>query len=359
VHQYDRAGGLPRVEIHYGVAESSRQAAEEKRMSQLPMSDKKTVIADSSESDVVVGCISKYKFKDIAAWANSLATSGFRGRRVVIHLDVDAGTIAELQQRGFELYDAAVLHDIANPVLKKPIHGSEISVNRFYYIWHFLSQHRPDASPPRYLCMTDVRDVIFQRNPSQWIEKRLGEKRLLVGCESLRFEDEPWGAKTLQDSYGPDVWNVLRRRLIYCAGIIAGEFRTTIDLCLQIYLMSPGDRVHFCDQMALNLLLSSRAYEDITYFASLGEDWACHAGALSTAQAIERAGVELNYPTPQFDGKLVRTFSGETYTIVHQYDCAGWRPQIESLYGVSGAASHAADDKPHWSHRIIQRLKGS
>jgi hypothetical protein len=315
------------------------------------------VTLSSSQLDVVVGCIAHYKFSDIAAWVNSLDACGYRGRRVVIYLDVDAATVAELERRGYETYDASALHSGPNPVLKKPTHGAEISVNRFYYIWHFLSQQGSSIAPPRYLITTDVRDVVFQRNPSHWIEQHMGAKQLLVGSESLRFEDEPWGAKTMQDTYGPDIWNAFQSKLIYCAGIIAGEFQTMIDLSLQIYLMSPGHRVHFCDQMALNVLLNSKVYEDITYFASLGENWACHAGALSTAQAIERAGADLNYPTPQFDGNLVRTSSGEIYTLVHQYDKVGWGRQIESLYGVAEIIRPSAHDKPHPIRRILQRLR--
>jgi hypothetical protein len=326
-------------------------------MSQLPESGHETPAPGSSESDVIVGCIAKYNFNDIAAWVNSLASSGFRGRRVIIHLDVDSNTIAELERRGFETYDAAPLHSVVNPALKRPVHGAEISVNRFYYIWYFLSQQRSNMPPPRYLCTTDVRDVIFQRDPSQWIEQHLGPKRLLVGSESLRFQDEPWGAKTLQDSYGPDVWKALHSKLIYCAGVIAGEFQTVIDLSLQIYLMSPGYRVHFCDQMALNVLLSSRAYQDITCFASLGDNWACHAGALSNRELIKRAEADLSYPTPRFDGKFVRTSSGEIYTIVHQYDRADWGAQLESQYGAAPSDSHAAGEKPHWIGHILKGLK--
>jgi len=48
----------------------------------------------------------------------------------------------------------------------------------------------------------------------------------------------------------------LPKGLIYNAGTIAGEFRTMLDLCLQMYFLSPGDRVLYSDQQALNFIQS-------------------------------------------------------------------------------------------------------
>lgn len=317
-----------------------------------------TPAPDSSDLDVVVGCISRYQFRSIAAWANSLESCGFRGRRVVIHLDVDARTVSELERRGYETYNASILHSVPNSALKKPVDPSEISVNRFYYIWHFLSRWKAGLRPPRYLIATDVRDVIFQRNPSIWLEQNLDEKRFVVGCESIRFEDEPWGAKTFQDSYGPDIWRAHQRNLIYNAGIIAGQFHNMIDLCLQIYLMSPGHRVHYSDQMALNVLLASRLYNEVTYFASLDESWACHVGSLANPDVLKKADANLPYPRPVFDGSVVRTIHGDVFTFVHQYDrVAEWANQLANRYSGIEAVDPATDKKPSLVSRVLNRIR--
>ena len=209
---------------------------------------------DSKPVDIVVGCISGLSFEQIAPWVMSLDECGFCGRRVVIRIRADFPTLAELNRRGYETYDASSLHVAGNRILNKHPRNDEISVNRFYYIWHFL---RHADSNPRYLVATDVRDVVFQQNPILWLERNLGQKRLVVGCESLRFEHEPWGAETMQACYGPQVYKAFQHNLIYNAGTIAGEFRTLIDLCLQVFLLSPGARVVYSDQQALNLLLTS------------------------------------------------------------------------------------------------------
>lgn len=269
--------------------------------------------------DIVVGCISGLSFEQIAPWVGSLDACGFRGRRVVIHLRVDPQTVAELKRRGYETYDASCLHSVGNRNFgENPAHD-EISVNRFYYIWYFLSQA---ASVPyaRYLMSMDVSDVVFQRNPSHWLERNIGQKRLVVGCESLRFEDEPWNAQTMQECYGPHVWQSYRRNLIYNAGTMAGEFQTMIDLCLQIYLLAPGERVLYSDQQALNLLLGSAVYREITRFATSEDGWACQAGATAEPNLLKQVRHFLTGPMPWFDGEFVRTASGEIFTVVHQYN---------------------------------------
>lgn len=297
------------------------------------MSDKVTASGESSASDVVVGCIAGLCFEQIAAWVGSLDACGFRGRRVVIHYRVDPQTIAELDRRGYETYDASCLHGAGNRLLKEEnSRAGEISVNRFYYIWYFLSQV-PVAPDARYLMAIDVRDVVFQRNPSLWMEQNLGQKRLLVGCESLRFEDEPWGAQTMQECYGPHIWNAYRRNLIYNAGTMAGEFRTMIDLCLQVYLLSPGDRVLYSDQQALNLLLGSAVYRDITCFASSEDGWACQAGTIADPNLLQQVRHHLTCPAPWFDGEFVRTAAGEIFTLVHQYErVPEWNMPLRKKY---------------------------
>jgi hypothetical protein len=289
---------------------------------------------NSSALDAVVGCISGLRFEQIAPWMSSLDACGFRGRKVVIHFRVDSQTIAELNRRGYETYDASCTDSAGDRIFKETLRDAEISVNRFFFIWYFLSQVAV-APSVRYLIATDVSDVIFQRNPSLWLEQNLGQKRLVVGCESLRFEDEPWNAKTMQECYGPHVWSAYRHELIYNAGTIAGEFRTMIDLCLQIYFLSPGDRVRYSDQHALNLLLGSAVYREITCFASSEYGWACQAGTTADPNLLQKVRNYLTCPAPSFDGEFVRTAAGEIFTLVHQYNrVPEWDMPLKKKYRV-------------------------
>ena len=52
----------------------------------------------------------------------------------------------------------------------------------------------------RYMITTDVRDVIFQWNPSEWLENKL-EKDILVSTENVLYEHESWGKKNILEGY--------------------------------------------------------------------------------------------------------------------------------------------------------------
>ena len=41
----------------------------------------------------------------------------------------------------------------------------------------------------RYMITTDVRDVVFQHNPSDWLKKNL-KKNILVSTENVLYEHE-------------------------------------------------------------------------------------------------------------------------------------------------------------------------
>src|SRR5215467_6341356 len=69
---------------------------------------------NSNVSDAVVGCISGLRFEQISPWVGSLDACGFRGRRIVIHVRADSETVAELDRRGYETYDASCLHSAGN-----------------------------------------------------------------------------------------------------------------------------------------------------------------------------------------------------------------------------------------------------
>lgn len=290
------------------------------------------MLSKDTREDAVVGCIASLSFAQLAPWVGSLESCGFQGRKIVIYLFADNDTLCELRERGFEIYDAALLHGKAHPSLRKNSDPEEISVNRFFYIWYFLTQVA--AMPPiRNLICTDASDVIFQCNPSDWLEKHMGTNKLVVGSEGLRFEDEPWGASTMRECFGPQVWDAYRRNTIYNAGSFAGEYRTVTDLALQVYLLAPGDRVLYSDQQALNLLLGSKIYRDVTLFASPEDGWACQAGTMADPALLKTVRPKLICPEPKFDGEYVRTSAGEAFTILHQYNrVPAWNEQLKQKY---------------------------
>jgi hypothetical protein len=195
-------------------------------------------------------------------------------------------------------------------------------------MWFFLNRLPDDVkSQYRYLISTDVGDVIFQSNPSDWLGANMsrvdGRKYLLnATTESLKYKDEVmWGAKNMMDSFGPIVSDYMKDRLIYNAGTLSGDYQTVVDMFLVIYEMCQGFGTVNPDQAAYNVLLSLEPYKRITKFNMSEDGWACQLGTTYKPEALVHFKENLVEPSPIIgeDG-IVCTSTGKPFVIVHQYN---------------------------------------
>ncbi len=282
--------------------------------------------------DIVIGCITGYDFDKIKPWVNSLDTCGFDGVKVMICYDVNFKTVEELTKRNY-----TVLAFNRDEEKKTFFYGKEnfsIVVERFLHIWYFLKQFEGEY---RYVVSTDVKDVIFQTNPIEWLEDNLGEKKINVACESIRYKDEDWGKNNLIQSFGPYLYEHSKNNLIYNAGTISGEFNTMLDLFLNVYMLCqsapqqvPGGGGP--DQAALNILLNMKTYKDVTNFAMSEDGYAAQLGTTGP-QVLDRFGENLVEKTPILKDGLVCTSEGVPFSIVHQYDrVMDWKNVIGKQY---------------------------
>ncbi len=165
-------------------------AAESKRTERRSM---------SQSHDLVIGCYDNYSWEIINFWVNSLDKSGFDGRRIMIVMNSDTDTAERLAQKNF----AIVTFEREGTRITYDSGGIPVHVGRFFHIWHVLhslAQH----DRPRFVITTDVRDVVFQSNPSRGLESNfMPGKEILTGSEGIRYSDEPWGNRNLLDAFGP------------------------------------------------------------------------------------------------------------------------------------------------------------
>ena len=110
---------------------------------------------------------------------------------------------------------------------------------------------------------TDVKDVIFQTNPSIWLDENLGDKEINVACESIAYKDEEWGTNNLMKSFGPLVHEECVNNPIYNAGTISGKLDTMVDLFLNIYMLS--NIILYCLVLSYTVL-NHRVLSDITLY---------------------------------------------------------------------------------------------
>lgn len=282
--------------------------------------------------DIVVGCITGYDFDKIKCWVNSLEKSGFSGDKVMLCYNIDYDTCEELTKRGFSIF-AFKRNDEERKFEYKD--KFSIVVDRFLHQWFFLKKFRGQY---RYIISTDVKDVIFQNNPSVWLENNIGNKKINVGSESIRYKDEDWGKNNLLRSFGQYIYDENADNVIYNAGTISGRFDTMIDLFLNVYMLCNSTQ-HFIeggggpDQAALNVLLNMETYRNVTNFATSESGWAAQLG--TTGPQIEsKYGELLIEKIPIIEDGIVMTNSGTPYTLVHQYDrVIELKQKVEEIYG--------------------------
>jgi hypothetical protein len=285
------------------------------------------------KKDLVIGAITGYNFNSIAPWVNSLERSGYAGDKAMICYDVPFETVEQLTSRGYKVF-VFDQNDQERRFEYKAKSKFHIVCERFYHLWKILQDYKGEY---RYIITTDVRDVVFQRNPIEWLEKNLGEKKVVGSSESIKFGDEEWGDLVLKSQYGEDIRQAFQDKIIYNAGVMSGDFDTMVDLFLQIYLLCEAAPSHWNknlggpDQAAYNILAHSKPWTDVTRHTSSEEGWAAQLGG--TGPQMQYRFDKLVENRPVMTGNKLYTSSGELFYIVHQYDRVHeWRNIIMEQY---------------------------
>jgi hypothetical protein len=277
----------------------------------------------AGERDAVIGAILGYGWDEVRIWANSLSETGFSGERVLIALDADPDFVARLGEEGFTVVQPG-------PAERLRMNGgfAPFLVERFQLIANFLA-----ATDYRYVILTDVRDVVFQDNPSAWLEANLGDGGLLASSEGVRIGDEWWASHMLANAFGTDALDAVRDRVSRNAGIIAGTREHCQRLALEIVRLCTQEHETGADQAAYNLILNAEPWEQDVKTVRHDVPWACQAGTVADPRQLPQLRDALLEAEPVFDGAFVRTPKGEPYAIVHQYDrVPRWRETFEARY---------------------------
>jgi hypothetical protein len=272
--------------------------------------------------DVVIGAITNYNWDQIKCWVNSLDQSGFDGLKVMLCYNISYDVVEELSKRNYTVF--AFKRNDEEKRLEYGKQNFNICLDRFLHIWYFLNKLQ-DKNQYRYVIATDVGDVIFQSNPSEWLEKNIGKKEINVGSECIQYKNEEWNKQNMYLSFGPMVYEDMQDQLVYNAGAIAGKFDSFIDLCKTIFLTCGGAPVHVPggggpDQAALNVLLNTKAFKDITNFAKSSDGWAAQLEIMANPNKIEKLKDFIDEPRLQIQNGEVFTYDNKKYCIVHQYD---------------------------------------
>jgi len=179
------------------------------------------------------------------------------------------------------------------------------AVARYFEVQDYLGRNAFDR-----VLMSDVRDVVFQENPSSLMT----EPGLAVSIELDRYTigTEYWNAKWIKVLYGPETLDQLHDRPVSCSGVSWADGESVsryLELMTDEMLATGfgGVWLQGCDQGHHNYLLWTGRLGDSRPQASLGSP-------IATLNMADPA--ELNVD----DAGLLRNPDGSLVGIVHMYD---------------------------------------
>ena len=195
-------------------------------------------------NDCIIATACNYSWFEFQNYAVSLDRCGFQGRKVLfVHKITDAARKA-LLHLGFELVEYTP---------KKVV-----VVDRFKFLHDWLEKEQASL---RYVMHCDVRDVVFQSDPSVWFETHAGTAKIFGTSEFINFKNESCNPFWVEQLFGRKILQQLQDEEVICAGTICGEVDAVKRLALRIYQTST-DR-HGDDQAALNYLLRTEFKDEM------------------------------------------------------------------------------------------------
>ena len=275
--------------------------------------------------DLIVGCATNYDWSKLKYWVNSINRSGFEGDKVLILMNCDKDTVKKISDADFSII---AFNQDANGNLSYNS-NMMVHVERFFHIYQLLKDNLY-----RYVITTDVKDVVFQQNPSVWLENNFTDNDDLVfSSESMKYKDEPWGNQNLLETFGPQIYEDFKNNTIFNVGVLAGRGYAMRDLMMNIFASCLHRPIKICDQSTFNFLISQHPYLKTSKYTKSEDGWACQLGTTADPSKIEQFRPFLLEPSPKMEGDKVLTSEGKEYIIVHQYDrVPEWKKVIEAKY---------------------------
>lgn len=246
---------------------------------------------------IIFGCITKYSPDDIRPYVESIQQSGFSGEKVMLVYDVPQETISYLKSKGWNLYGADL--------------QQHIILQRFVDAYKILESYLDEI-----VIWTDVKDVIFQKDPTQWIENNM-KGEILAFSECVKFKDDSWAVVNAGTSF-PMEWEWLQDKVSYCAGTIVGKGYALKDLFIEIYRWSLTTANHgqLADQAAYNVLINLNHFKENVQFVNQEEGFVTQLGTVF----MKRNELPILEPTPMYNDTKFYNQNGDEFVIVHQYD---------------------------------------
>lgn len=251
----------------------------------------------------ILTAITSYGIKDISPFVISLNKSGYSGRKIALVYDVTDETHAFLKNNGWELFEGVL--------------SEHIILQRFKDAYYLLTNlYNGDKTDP--ILWVDIKDIVFQRNPEDWIVKNM-KKPILAFSECIKLKDDEWAVVNSGTSF-PMEWEWMKNNTSYCAGTIAGQSSYIADLFIHIYRWSKttSNPAQLSDQAAFNVLINLTNFKDIVQLVNQEEGFVTQLGTVLIKKDVFKE--KLLEPSPILNNQKFFNSNNDEFYLVHQYD---------------------------------------
>ncbi len=245
-------------------------------------------------NQLVLGLAAGYHYGDVSPFLISLERAGYRGELVLFV----SKTTRDL--------DRINKHNVTVVPLSRPVGLEEIPYNALRYFL-YLNYLKSSGSRFKQILLTDVRDVIFQRNPFDYPWANGVKSALEAG--HMTIGECPHNSHWTREHLGQKAWRAISHHRISCSGTTLADHDSMMayleDMTAGLTPFKPGKRMAGYDQAVHNLLVHTGRLQDVTLHDN--------AGPILTLGYVRRK------PEKDPDG-FVLNMAGKPAHMVHQYD---------------------------------------
>jgi hypothetical protein len=259
---------------------------------------------------LVIGLVSgrRADWAYVEPWYASLRAAGYSGEIALIMIE----PVPDLRDR-LPRDDITTFEFPKDSLDMK--YRQNFSAGRFGPLTKVLSEHYAE----RFVLTTDVRDVVFQRDPFAWFEDvpEADREVLFAAPEEAAHDDGSvpgrWNALKIENLYDERIRADYRGLPIQNAGVICAPGELLAGVLRTLYLMCYPSQRPGGEQAAYAILLSHEPLRSRSRPVGIAEGWASNWGAIGEG-AVPADRV------PVIEDGLAKTQDGKVFHILHQYD---------------------------------------
>jgi hypothetical protein len=279
-------------------------------------------------NDLIVGTAIAQGWPDIELYANSISRTGFKGKKVLFVEDLTTEAVTRLQQLGFELLD---LNAGAFPRYDPTNKWATVGTARFRPVYEYLEEHKD----VRYVFWTDVRDVVYQTDPSVWMEGH--QAPLVIGSECIAIKNEPGNAQWVRNAFDDETYEKVKEFDVLNSGTFAGMAYVVKEFCKAIYEISSAAPVLPVDQGVVCVLPHKLTYGGLTYIPRMSDGFAAVVSSFlwlgPTKEQRKYAGKFTDICPELREGIAYPAGQTTPFVILHQYNRdPRWYMEVNNLY---------------------------